>query len=247
MSKYTTEVRFICEHYAGLNESQGYDKVDDIIEKARSKVFDFSYPIFDENYRGVLEHKILRHYYTREIGQETVGLWKLQLENTMCEIMPYYNKLYESELLEFNPFYDIDYKREGNRENVVDEDTGGNNKGNSTRTNNLTHTHDGVTRDLYSDTPQGALTGVENETYLTNVRKVMDNSTDKNTGTVDAESENHFTGTRDATTTDEYAERVFGKRGGASYSKLLQEFRDTFLNIDMQIINELKDLFFLLW
>ena len=43
MSKYTTEVRFICETYAGLSESSGYSNVDDILTKAAPKVFDFDF------------------------------------------------------------------------------------------------------------------------------------------------------------------------------------------------------------
>lgn len=57
-SKYTTEVRFICEQYAGVNESQGYSNVDDIVQKALPKIFDFNFPIFDENYRNVLCKKL---------------------------------------------------------------------------------------------------------------------------------------------------------------------------------------------
>ena len=77
MSKYTTEVRFICEQASGLTESTGDYKT--VIERARTKIFDFDFPIYKESYRSVLETKILKHYYTREIGLETVGLWKLKL------------------------------------------------------------------------------------------------------------------------------------------------------------------------
>ena len=38
MSKYTTEVRYICEHYAGLNESTGFEDVDEIVETIRKVV-----------------------------------------------------------------------------------------------------------------------------------------------------------------------------------------------------------------
>ena len=48
MSKYTTEVRFICETFAGYDESKGYESVKDIIEKARPKIFDFEYDLFDQ-------------------------------------------------------------------------------------------------------------------------------------------------------------------------------------------------------
>ena len=47
MSKYTTEIRFICETKAGLVESAGYLSTKDIITKARPLIFDFDYPIFD--------------------------------------------------------------------------------------------------------------------------------------------------------------------------------------------------------
>jgi hypothetical protein len=111
MSVYTTQVRFICEAEAGLKKSVGYDNVNTVIQNAIPKIFNFSWPIFDESYRNVLETKILKHYYTREIGLETYGLWKLKLDTKLNEIMPYYNQLYKSALLEFNPFYDVDLTR----------------------------------------------------------------------------------------------------------------------------------------
>ena len=97
MSKFTTEVRFICEQAAGLTKSSGYARIEEVISAAAPKVFDFDFPIFDESYRLPLECKILRHYYTREIGEETIGLWKLRMSDILQRYMPYANKLYESE------------------------------------------------------------------------------------------------------------------------------------------------------
>ena len=109
MSKYTTELRYICETYADKKQSTGYGEIADVMEKARPKLFSFSYPIFDEDYKKPLETKIMRHFYMREIGLETVGQFKFFLEMKMNEIMPYYNQLYESELIKFNPMHDFDY------------------------------------------------------------------------------------------------------------------------------------------
>ena len=103
MSKYTTEVRYICENYASLNQSKGYNDIETILDNSWDKVFDFPFPMFSEEYREDLCKKILRHYYTREICEETVGLWKLRLNSRMNEIMPYYNKLYNSELISIQP------------------------------------------------------------------------------------------------------------------------------------------------
>ena len=400
MSKYTTEVRFICENGAGLVESKGYKSINQIITDAIPKIFDFEFPIFDETYRPVLERKILKHYYTREIGMETVGLWKHFLDMRLNEIMPYYNKLYKSELLQFNPLYDVDLTTDhsgsgtsaseghktdaentnntrtdnltrtddtartddftrtdnlseginGTRTDNLHETTENTRKDNllettentrtdnlhettgNTRTDNLSKvTQDGGTQgesgsdvnkntrwDIYSDTPQGALTNVQNEKYLTNARKIVDDGTgsthsstttfgkrvtetdtgtvgnsgtkantgtvtgaetktntgtvtdvetktntgtvkntgtEKHTGTVKNTGNVQSNGTRnqtvgtteDISTTDEYLNHVIGKTGGTSYSKLLLEYRETFMNIDMMIIDDLSDLFFNLW
>lgn len=137
MSKYTTQVRYICENYAGLNESSDYNGVNAVIKKAIPKVFDFDYPIYDLNYKSVLETKILKHYYTREIGLETVALWKLKLDTKLNEIMPYYNELYKSTLLEFNPLYDIDLMT--NYTLIKDQSGGETQNISDNNTRNLTH------------------------------------------------------------------------------------------------------------
>lgn len=63
----------------------------------------------------MLETKIIKHYFTREICWDTVGRWLLELDSRFNVIMPYYNKLYESELIKFNPMFDTDLYRTYNR------------------------------------------------------------------------------------------------------------------------------------
>lgn len=315
MSKYTTEVRFICENASGMNESASYSSIDDVISDAIPKVFDFTFPIFDESYRNVLCGKILKHYYTREICEETVGLWKLRLSTRLNEIMPYYNQLYKSEALEFNPLFDVDYTRDSERkhdgtdnltktntqdteenitnktEKTTDSDGGysetkertisGTNGNESETTTQATTTVNKTERDMYSETPQGALTNLETGEYLTNARKKTGEETNETNGssngtsnTTYSETNNdtgsgtnnfletvndNFTGNRKTkntengndnrtiSSTEDYLEHISGKTGGVSYSKMLMEFRETFLNIDMMVINALADLFFNLW
>ena len=263
MSKYTTELRFICEHLAGLEESEGYTNINGIILKARPKIFDFEYPIFDTNYKSVLETKILKHYYTREIGAETYGLWHLWLDATMNEIMPYYNKLYKSELLDFNPFWDTDLHTErdidrgGESTNNINEDTTATGKshtlGNVNNEGGYTNNSDGW--NLYSDTPQGGLNGIETNTYLTNATHVTntdtnthnDNTASNETNTTENTGERKTNAKNDYTNTEDYLEHVYGNRGGVSMSKRLMEYRETFLNIDRMIINDVGGLFLNLW
>lgn len=311
MSKYTTEVRYICETLAGLSESVGYADIEQVIKNCLPKVFDFNFPIFDESYRSVLETKILRHYYTREIGLETVGLWKLKLSTKLNEIMPYYNKLYKSELIEFNPLYDVDLTRERKIEGKGTKDTeNGENRSGSNNTETTQNTENsqnnnstvmetggekGTTNgtangtqnqnssgnglNMYSDTPQGSITDLQAGKYLTNAtvdgatntfagassdtttqttentnnRDTENNSTVESSGNIDGTTESDFNSKMDGfsnttlSNTEDYLEHVIGSNGGESFSKRLNDYRSTFINIDMMVINELEDLFFGLW
>lgn len=71
--------------------------------KARYQLALFDYPIFDENYREVLNAKIIDHFYFREIGQETPDRFNMMLGRKMREIMPFYNQRYQSTMLQFDP------------------------------------------------------------------------------------------------------------------------------------------------
>ena len=315
MSKYTTEVRFLCESLTGHDESEDYSSIDEIIEDALPIIFSFEFPIFDEQYRSVLETKILRHYYTREIGCETYGLWKLRLQTKLNEIMPYYNKLYESELLKYNPLYDVDMtttnvgQRTGERTDLNNAETTENrNRANQSKeswtsvderknsfdgtresenaetnvnSSQSIGTRDTENRDMYSDTPQGQLTGVDTNTYLTNFRKILGDDDTTETGhstgvtngtqkikdgnTETTQGSNVSSNKREESTTDtgsqsssssaigksknteDYVMHVFGKSAGANYAKMIKDFRDNLLNIDMDIIRDLADLFMLIW
>lgn len=341
MSKYTTEVRFICENSAGLKESDGANNVDSILDRCWDKVFNFEFPIFDENYRKVLCKKILKHYYTREIAHETVGRWKLALNIKLNEIMPYYNQLYKSELLEFNPFYDVDLTRTkegsgtrdttGSSKNISTENgsntkidtatsketssdtsdstenntskTNENNTSDTTKTNTNSTTEttndntvtNNNTLNRFSDTPQNSMDtqSITDNVPLTTVTKINEdittdstkNSTIKGSGSsTDNTTENHTiditenktgkiknsgsinktitdtingndtrernesnTSTENVNSTDKYIEKVIGKQGTENYSSLLMKFRETFLNIDMMIIEDCSDCFFTLW
>lgn len=247
MSKYTTEVRFICESKSGLSESKGFGSVDEVLNGSWDKIFTSKVSFFDEEYRGVLCKKILKHYYLREIGCETVGIWLLWMNTKLEEIMPYYNKLYESELIKFNPMYDVDWNRKGNKTGNESGSGSRSTSGNNSGTNTQSGTSSNTTKDLYSDTPQGALTGVESQTYLTNARKVSNSGETGVNGSTSGSYEDSESSSNKVDTTEDYVESVSGKQGGSSYSKLLNEFRETFLNIDMQVIEEFEEMFIGLW
>lgn len=253
MSKYTTEVRFICENSAGLSKSEDADNVDSVLDKCWNKIFNFDFPIFDENYRQVLCRKILKHYYTREIAHETVGRWKLALNAKLNEIMPYYNQLYKSELLEFNPFYDVDLtrSREGSGTSNKTSNNTETNSGTSKNVSSGSGTSNTDTLNRFSDTPQNSMDtqGIADSVPLTTVTKVNEDNTTTNesTDTLTRNDSKTGNGTENINNTDKYIETVKGKQGTENYSSLLKKFRETFLNIDMMIIEDCSDCFFTLW
>lgn len=236
MSKYTSQVRFICETCANLTESGGFNNIEDILDKSWNKIFS-DFPIFDEQYRAELCKKILRHYYTREICCETVGRWKLFLSDKMKNIMPYYNQLYQSELLKIQPLVSVD-------RSVTHNGSGSETKSTTRNgTNTTSSSTDGSTNtwSYYSDTPQGGISGLDSNDYLTNATHNV--GSDNTISRLNGETSDNETG--NGTRKDMYVDKVLGFEG--NQSEMLLKFRETFLNIDMMVIDELKDLFFTLY
>lgn len=64
---------------------------------------DDKYPIWDEKHRPILEKKILDHYAMQQIGFETFGRFKHEVNTRMREIMPFYVELYWTTQFEYNP------------------------------------------------------------------------------------------------------------------------------------------------
>lgn len=269
MAEYTTEVRTICEVKAGLDKRGGRTSIPYVLEKSWDRIFDEPFPIFDENYRKSLCVKILRHYYTREIAAETVPLWQFWLNTRMYEIMPYFNKLYESELVKYDPLEDTKITRKG--ENFSNTQSENRNENVTLSNGKTTQTDTGTdvrtvksenkrvpnlkTKQAHSDTPQGSLQNVENMSYLSdatiteNSGNEAQNSDSTDTFVKDDKSisentnkvtdNNSQNGNTDVNSN--FTEETSGFSG--NNSEKIQKWRETFLNIDMMVVDSLSDLF----
>lgn len=118
MGSYTLELRELIEQATQFEEMSHTER----IVKGRGNLFNFQYPIFDESYRNVFETNFIREFYMREIGFETEGLFKFRLETWLNINMPYYNKLFESELIEFNPLESYNLKTKYQKVNDTKQD-----------------------------------------------------------------------------------------------------------------------------
>ena len=193
--------------------------------------FDFKmtdYPIFDENYRNVLNQKILNHYYENEIGFETAPLFRFYLNNKLNEIMPYYNILYEKQLQLLN---NID-----KNVNLVEDFKGTNTNESTTNTESESTSNSSGTsknKNLFQDTPQGNLnnTELENQTWATNY--TMNNT----------KNENEINDNSSSNGTANYLKTIIGNNGSRYNLDILADLQKNLMNIDLLIINELSDLF----
>lgn len=146
MSKYTITVKDLVRDYS-VSVDNGLTDIDTKLDKAREYIFDFNYPVIDEATKRRIEIAILKHYYMREIAFESVGIWKIKLNDRLNLIMPRYNALYNKQDLNLSPYVN----------GYVSES--GNTRGNSsTDVNN----EDWQTT---SDTPQGILTDLKEGRY----------------------------------------------------------------------------------
>lgn len=220
MSNYTTELRWWCEQVTGM----GGESPRKVIPKAAPILFDFNYPFWSNNLndKTAFQVKIIRHFYTREIGVETMGLFKLRLEDKMNEIMPYFNKLYSAAYKDFN-FLNTDEANEK-------ENSTANNKNSYTSTSE----QNSKNIDKFSDTPQGAITDLESGTYLTNATISENESNGSNNGGNTGEATSETT-------------RTYTGRRGASGGRLLSEYYEAQKNIDRMLFKELNVLFMNIW
>jgi hypothetical protein len=185
------------------------------------------YPEWTPNYRDILNGKIVDHYWNYEIGHETIDLFQQQVRVKMQEIMPLYNQLYLSTRIEFDPLSTMD---------VHSVSTGDMTQhATNVATNNTTTEQANKSRSVASDTPQTQLSG--DSDYATSAADVNGEVT----GTVDA-NENS---TGDTTASNNGTNVMTGYQGPAS--ALLMQYRQSLMNIDLQVIDSLESLFMGVW
>lgn len=271
MAMYTMQVRTIVEQYyldknPGMTPEQVKTTKPKIMtDSVWDSVFDFDFPMYEGDTKQNLCSLILRHYYMREIGMETVTLWKLMLETRMNEIMPYYVQLAGTTITMTEAFINRNstetVKRDGSEnEDITRVKTGSDNRtvtgsqdSTSSNTTDTTVNRENNSQDLYSDTPQDGLQNVINGTYLTNanVQKSTDadssNETGSTTGHVSGTTQDDLTKkeNEDNIAEKNYAENLTRIISGFDGDKVetLMKYRETLLEIPKYIIRDLNDLF----
>lgn len=236
MSVYTTLIRNYIESFS---QYQTGLKLEQRIQIGMSHLFDFDYPIFNEEYRPVLNRNILNHYYFREIGLETMETFKFFLSAKMNLIMPYYNQLYESAQLKLDPLNNHSINESHTKDNTGNLTSNLTSDRKTAYNDNKDDTEGVKSHDLYSDTPQGVLAGGDYATSLNESTNDRTYTSDLvHSGTDDLTSDTK----QNVTNLEKFIRSRIGFEG-ISQSELLLKYRETFINIDNMIIKELGDLF----
>ena len=154
--------------YAIMNSIANYDKIDktkirNLAKATHEKIFDFDYPLSNKVDKEEFECQILNHFIMRRIGQETFTTFQLFLENKLCEIMPYYNIMFDS-LTDYNLFNDGE---------VITRNRNDNGTSTLSSENNV--------KSRFSEYPLGQLSDIDNGNYVTN--QTTNNGTMSNSGT----------------------------------------------------------------
>ena len=216
MSKYTYQLRNVIL-FTSLEEVKSwlkdYDLADYLTEDQLEVVTEAG--LFNKD---KLADRIINHYYMREIGVETIGLFKLKIKTKLDLLMEKYAPLIYTNSIEYDILVNEDYTETFNRS--------------TSGSGSVTNTGSGLT--VASDTPQGQ---ISKSTILAGQYA---------TSTAAGENTNSTTDTNSGT--ESFTRRVKGNRGiSATYQAMIKQYRDNILTIYNDIINDLNDLFMGIW
>lgn len=165
MSKYTTELRHICDEFSRETVESWFKDYDlsDYLTTEQIETISIA-GIWNKDKLASL---IVDHYYMREIGLETPALFRHYVKFTMKEIMESKLPLIYTISINYNPLINVDftetYNRSINTQGRVDD-------------KNLS---------VYSDTPQGqiSLNNILEGTYASNTEgNTGENTSSSSTG-----------------------------------------------------------------
>lgn len=231
MSKYTTQLRWVMEQ---TMDNQGLPHSEESWPKCYAFIGLSDYPIFQESYRQQLNDKIIRHYYFREIGAETVARFRWNMREAMRLIMPYYNKLLESTVI------DVSHLLGENYDETIKMLEGVQGTGSSTGSSQATGTSDNDVLNRLLDTPQARVENLD-DGWLTQVSKTHTDDSSESS----ASSKSDSTSTKD---TNRIQTREFARYDPTLYKNLLT-YGERLLNIDRMIVehDEIAQCFMQVW
>lgn len=224
MSSYTMELRKVCDFY-GREEVESwfkdYQLEDYLTQEQITSIVQAG--IWNKN---KLSKKIVDHYFMREIGFETPGLFENRVKARMQEIMEEYLPIIYSNSIQFDPLVNVDFTETFTREIEQESSNEGSSNSNSSSSG----------LNVGSDTPQGQ---ISKQDILAGAYA---SSTSASESSVEDTTETTNSGT--ANSTENYTKRTKGNSGvSATAQALIMQYRETIRAVDKEIIEKLNDMF----
>lgn len=210
-------------------------KIKDLAKAGRTEIFDFDYDLTDRLSKEEFETHILNHYLMRRIGFETLTAFKIQLNCKINEIVPIFNKLYNS-IENWDLFTGDETIRTGT-DNTITEST--NNSSNNLRNSSNTNTNS-ISDRRYSDTPENKLEDIRDGSYVT------DYNYDTDTTTSEDNSSSNGSSTSNTNTNDNkvYEEKITHTASPLDKLEIIKNIQTEITNIYKIVYNELDNLFY---
>lgn len=210
----------------------------DLVKAGYKYIFDFDFPLSENINKDEFEQMILSHFLLRRIGQETVTLFKIYLKNKLNEIMPVYNKMFDS-MANWNIFEDGQIIEHNLNSTFTSEE----NRNSDLKTNaetNSTNTSNTEDRQRYSDTPQNQIEDIEHDNYMSDFRYNIANDT----STVKGNSEGTQTTKETNNKEDKNGVIETTKFSQQDKIKLYIDYQTNIKNIYSLIYKDLEPLFY---
>lgn len=225
--------------YSILESIVNYDKepktkLKDLAKEGRGKIFNFDYPLTNLITKEKFETMILNHFLMRRIGFETVTLFSIQLDIKLNEIMPLYNKMFES-VENWDIFGDGEITEKTGTDNRIIDNTA---ETSNTLENQSTTRSNEISDRRNSELPQDQLELLRDGSYVSNY------SYDQNNGESTDNSSSNGTSNSKNNTKDDNQYHEIVKRSPADKIAIYKEFQENINSIYGMIFKELECLFY---
>lgn len=216
MAKYTFEMRELVSTFGEDEVKKWFTdwELSDFLTKEEIEVI--------EN-RGTwskdkLAKRIIDHYYTREVGTDAIGQFRLFVKDKMNEVMETYAPLIYSASIEYDPLVNVNFTETYSGNTVNSSQSNSQSKGSGLTVN--------------SDTPQGQIS----KSRILAGDYASSTGANETDNTVNDKSSNEGQ--------EEYTKTTKGNSGvTATAQALIRQYRDAIRALDTEIIYELEPLF----
>lgn len=218
----------------GMKEEEEYSPINELPYLSRSVIFNFDYPLSDKVTKEKFETNILKHFMMRRIGYETVTAFRIQLDSKLNEIMPKYNKMFDS-LTDWNIFSDGEITTRTGQDSQTGHDT---NATNNSLTNNSSSNNSTTSDRRFSDTPQEQLSDVRDGSYVTTYNYDTNTATSQDAST----SQGQASSVSDSTNNKSYNETI--TKTPSDKMAIYEKMQNDITSIYTLIYKDLENLFY---